>query len=54
MGDFTGQLLGAATFFLVSTPIDVVWATPEVEIVGACVMPCGFGIGDHRLFVIDI
>lgn len=53
VGDFTGQQIGA-TFFRGSTPIDAVWATPDVEIVGACVMPCGFGIGDHRLFVIDI
>jgi hypothetical protein len=53
VGDFTGKQLGA-TFFRGSSPIDAVWATPDVEIVGACVMPCGFGIGDHRLFVIDI
>jgi hypothetical protein len=53
VGDFTGKQLGA-TFFRGSTPIDAVWATPDVDIVGACVMPCGFGVGDHRLFVIDI
>ena len=23
-------------------------------VVGACVMPAGYNIGDHRLFVIDI
>jgi hypothetical protein len=52
LGDFTGTPLGA-TYFRGSSPIDAVWATPDIQVVGACVMPCGFGIGDHRLFVID-
>ena len=52
VGDFTGKRLGA-TFFRGTTPIDGVWATPDVEVVGACVMPCGYGIGDHRLFCVD-
>ena len=50
VGDFTGVPIGA-TYFRGSSPIDAVWATPDIEVVGACVMPCGFGIGDHRLFV---
>jgi hypothetical protein len=53
VGDHTGMPLGA-TYFRGSSPIDAVWATPDVEVVGACVMPCGFGVGDHRLFVVDI
>lgn len=53
VGDFTGKRIGA-TYFRGSTPIDAIWATPDVEIVGACVMPCGFGVGDHRLFIVDI
>jgi hypothetical protein len=53
VGDYTGTPLGA-TYFRGSSPIDAVWAAPDVEVVGACVMPCGFGIGDHRLFVVDI
>ena len=46
VGDFTGQQL-RATYFLWFDPIDAVWATPYVEVVGACVMPAGLGIGDH-------
>ncbi|EJK48496.1 hypothetical protein THAOC_32699, partial [Thalassiosira oceanica] len=36
-----------------SKPIDAVWATKDVAVVGACMMPVGYGIGDHRLFVVD-
>ena len=25
----------------------------KIEVVGACVMPVGYRVGDHRLFVID-
>ena len=52
MGDFTGKKVGA-TFFRGKKPIDGVWTTTNVVIIGACVMPAGFGIGDHRLFVLD-
>ena len=52
VGAFTGKQLGA-TFFRGSTPIDGIWATRDIEVASACVMPCGFGIGDHRLFVVD-
>ena len=52
VGDLTGKELGA-TFFRGKKPIDGVWASPEIEVVGACVMPVGFGVGDHRLFVAD-
>ena len=52
VGDFTGEQLGA-TYFRGSKPIDAVWATTDLTVVGACVMPCGFGVGDHRLFVVD-
>ena len=52
VGDFTGSKLGA-TYFRGSVPIDAIWATPDVSIAGACVMPCGYGVGDHRLFCVD-
>lgn len=52
VGDHTGRPLGA-TFFRGSKPIDAVWTTPDLEVVGACVMPAGFGVGDHRMFVVD-
>ena len=42
-----------ATYFRGSTPIDGVWATSDVTVVGACVMPVGYGVGDHPLFIID-
>ena len=52
ISEFTGRKLGA-TFFRGSKPIDAVWHTQDVIVTGACVMPAGYGIGDHRLFVID-
>ena len=52
VGEFTGQQIGA-TFFRGSDPIDGIWATPDVVVTSACVMPAGYGVGDHRLFVVD-
>ncbi|KAL7524606.1 hypothetical protein ACHAWF_001017, partial [Thalassiosira exigua] len=49
---FTGEKIGA-TFFRGSTPIHCVWATSNVVVTGACVMPAGYGVGDYRLFVVD-
>ena len=53
VGNFTGKKIGA-TFFRGVKPIDGVWVTPDVAITGACVMPDGYGVGDHRLFVVDM
>ena len=52
VGNYTGEQIGA-TFFRGTGPIDGVWVTPEVVVTGACVMPAGYGIGDHRAFVLD-
>ncbi len=52
VGDFTGKKIGP-TFFRGSKPIDGIWATPDITIAHACIMPAGFGVGDHRLFVVD-
>ena len=52
IGDFTGKKVGP-TFFRGSKPIDGIWATPDIMITHACIMPAGFGVGDHRLFVVD-
>ena len=41
--DFTGAELGP-TYFRGSKPIDGIWATPDVQISNACVMPAGYGI----------
>jgi hypothetical protein len=52
VGEFTARQLGA-TYFCGSEPIDGVWTTGDITVTNACVMPVGFGVGDHRLFVID-
>ena len=52
VGKFTGKKIGA-TYFRGQTPIDGIWATPDLIVTGVCVMPAGFGVGDHRLFDID-
>jgi hypothetical protein len=52
VGKFTCQPVGP-TFFWGSKPIDSVWASSEITISNACIMPTGYGIGDHRLFGID-
>ena len=43
-----------ATFFRGSKPIDGLWVTSDINISNACVMPFGYGVEDHRLFVLDV
>ena len=50
--EYTAKQLGA-TYFRGSEPIDGVWTTGDITVTNACVMPVGFGGGDHRLFFID-
>ncbi len=52
VGKFTGRSIGP-TYFGGSRPIDAVWATSDVQVAGACIMPTGYGVEDHRLFVVD-
>ena len=52
VGEFTNKKVGP-TFFRGLKPIDGVWATSDISVANACIMPVGYGIGDHRLFVID-
>ena len=52
VGSFTGKKVGP-TFFRGSKPIDGIWATSDLVVVGACIMPAGYGVGDHRMFVVD-
>ena len=52
VGNHTGEKIGA-TFFRGTGPKDGVWVTPEVAVTGACVMTAGYGIGDHRAFILD-
>ena len=53
VGAYTGKRIGP-TFFRGQLPIDGVWATSDIRVSNACLMPAGYGIGDHRLFVIDM
>jgi hypothetical protein len=50
--EFTGTPIDS-TFFRGSKPIGEVWATSDIAVCNAAIMPAGFGIEDHRLFVID-
>ncbi len=52
VGEFTSRQLGA-TFFRGSELINAIWATSDLEVAHACVMPVGYGVGDHCLFVVD-
>ncbi len=52
VGDFTGIPIGS-TFFCGSKPINGVWASSDITVSNAAIMPAGFGIGNHRLFVIN-
>ncbi len=49
----TGASPGA-TFFQGSRPIDGLWVSKDLNISNACVMPFGFGMGNHRAFILDI
>ena len=49
----TGTSPGA-TFFRGSRFIDGLWVSSDLDISNACVMPFGFGVGDHRAFILDI
>jgi hypothetical protein len=42
------------TFFWGLHPIDGLWVTSDLNISNACIMPFGFGVGDHCAFILDI
>ena len=52
VGEFTQKPVGM-TFFRGSKPIDGVWATSDITVCNAAIMPAGYRIGDHQLFVIN-
>jgi hypothetical protein len=52
VGDFIRKPIGS-TFFQGLMFIDRVWATSDITICSAAIMPAGYGIGDHWLFVIS-
>ncbi len=49
----TGTQMGA-TFFRGSKPIEGLWVSSDIEISNICVMPFGYGDGDHCMFALDI
>jgi hypothetical protein len=51
-GKTHGGKLGA-THFRGSKPIDGVWDSKGITISNVRAMPVGFGIGDHRMIVVD-
>jgi hypothetical protein len=53
VGKYTRKKIGP-TYFRGQLPIDGIRTTPDVTIANACVMPEGYSIGDHRLFIIDV
>jgi hypothetical protein len=52
VGEFTQKQIGT-TYFRGSKTIDGVWATSDLTVCNAAIMPAGFGVSNHRLFVID-
>ncbi len=50
--EFTGKKIGP-TFFQGSKPIDRIWETSNLIVTHVSMMPAGFGVGDHHMFVID-
>jgi hypothetical protein len=34
-------------------PIDGIWATPDLVVTHACIVPAGYGVGDHHFFVVN-
>ena len=49
---FTGKPLGA-TFLRETNPIDGIWAMSNITFTSTYVMPVGFEVGDHCLFIIE-
>ncbi len=43
-----------ATFFRGLHPIDGLWAAYNLNISNTCIMPFGYGVGDHRAFILNI
>jgi hypothetical protein len=49
----TGASPGA-TFFCGTKPINGMWVSDDLDISNACVMPFGYGVGNHRAFILDV
>jgi hypothetical protein len=44
----------SAIFFRGSKPIDRLWISSDLDISNACIMPFGYGIGNHRAFILNV
>jgi hypothetical protein len=53
VGSHMGKKIGSI-FFWGQLPSVGIWVTSDIAIANVCIMPAGYGIEDHRLFVIDI
>jgi len=53
VGGYTGKKIGP-TYFRGQLPIDGIWTIADVTVANTCIMPVGYGIGDHRLFIVDL
>jgi hypothetical protein len=49
----TGTSPGAM-FFRGSKPINGMWVSGDLDISNACVMPFGYGVGNHCAFILDV
>jgi hypothetical protein len=49
----TGTSPGA-TFFRGTKPINGMWVSDNLDISNACIMPFGYGVGNHRAFILDV
>jgi hypothetical protein len=49
----TGTSSGAM-FFCGSKPINGMWVSGDLDISNACVMPFGYGVGNHCAFILDV
>jgi hypothetical protein len=49
----TGKRTGTI-FFQGSKLIDRLWVSSNIKLVNACVMPFGYGVDNHRMFVLNI
>ena len=52
VGGYTGKKIGP-TYFRGQLPIDGIWTTSDVTVANACIMPAGYGIGDHSHFLVS-
>jgi hypothetical protein len=53
LGQYTGEKIDP-TYFCGQQPINGIWTTTDITIANACIMQAGYGIGDHRLYILDI